>query len=159
MYRLVIVLMLSAVCMTGMARAEECTAPVYEGLVIEARNADANRLWESSEALYRRILDECRSMMAQGDLPRLYDALAVALLMQERYSDAIDTAKQCLEQDGRYNACMMTAAKGYDALGERETAAQFAREAIETGASDDYSAAVVIDAKAFLRKLEKKQPR
>ncbi len=159
MYRIVITLILAALCTTGIARGEECTATVYEGLVIEAKNADANRLWETSEARYRRILDECQAMVAEGELPRLHDALAVSLLMQDRYADAIETAKKCLELDGRYNACMMTAAKGYDALGERETAARFANEAIETGASDEYSAAVVIDAKNFLRKLEKKQPR
>lgn len=156
MNRLLIVLILTAVCLTGTARGEECTSPVYEGLVTDARNADANRLWDDSAALYRRIVDECRALVAEGELPRLHDALAVALLMQEKYGEAIDAAKKCLELDGRYNACMMTAARGYDALGEREAAARFAREAIEAGAGDDYSAAVIIDAKNFLRKLEKK---
>jgi|GEM_PF-2496265 len=159
MYRLVIVLILSAVCMTNVARAEECAATVYEGLVIEAKNADANRLWESSAAIYRRILNECRSTVVEGDLPKLHDALAVALMMQEKYGEAIDVAKKCIELDSRYNACMMTAARGYEALGERDMALQFAREAIETGASDDYSAAVIIDARDFLKKLEKKQSR
>jgi len=159
MYRLVIVLIVAAACMTGVARAEECTATVYEELVIEAKNADANRHWNSSEELYRRILDECRAMVAEGELPRLHDALAIALLMQEKYGEAIDTARKCLEQDGRYNACMMTAARGYEGLGERDMAAQFARDAIETGGGDEYSAAVIIDAKDFLRKLEKRNPR
>ena len=159
MYRLVIVLILAAACMTGVARAEECTATAYEGLVSEAKNADANRLWESSTALYNRILADCQAMMAEGDLPKLYDALAVALLMQEQYGEAIDVAKKCIEQESRYNACMMIAARGYEALGDRAMAAQFAREAIETGGSDDYSSAVVIDAKDFLKKLDKKQPR
>lgn len=155
MYRLVIALILAATSMTGIARAEECTAKVYEGLVIEAKNADANRLWNSSVELYRRILDDCRPMMAEGDLVKLYDALAVGLLMQENHGEAIDIAKKCLEQDGRYNACMMTAAKAYEGLGDNAMAIQFAREAVEVGGYDDYSAAVVIYAKEFLRKMSK----
>ncbi|HZV83280.1 MAG TPA: hypothetical protein VFF53_14040, partial [Geobacteraceae bacterium] len=77
-------------------------------------------------------------------------------LMQGKYGEAIDTAKKCIEQDSRYNACMMTAAKAYESLGDRTMAEQFAREAIEVGSTDDYSAAVVIYAKDFLKKLDKK---
>lgn len=154
MSRLVLILILATTCLTGVARGEECTPKVYEGLVSDARNADANRLWDSSVALYRRILDECQGQLLERDAAKLHDALAVGLLMQAQYGEAIDTAKKCIELDGRYNACMMTAAKAYESLGDRTMAAQFARDAIEVGASDDYSAAVVIYAKDFLKKLE-----
>ncbi|HZV82674.1 MAG TPA: hypothetical protein VFF53_10965 [Geobacteraceae bacterium] len=156
MYRFVFALIFAASCMTGVARAEECTDKVYEGLVLEVKNSDANRLWDNSVELSRRILDECQPRMAEGDLVKLYDSLSVGLLMQEKYGEAIDTAKKCIEQDPRYNACMMTAAKAYESLGDRTMAEQFAREAIEVGGTDDYSAAVVIYAKDFLKKLDKK---
>lgn len=156
MYRFVLTLIFAATCMAGIARGEECTDKVYEGLVREVKNADANRLWDSSVELSRRILDECRPRMADGDLVKLLDSLSVGLLMQDKYGEAIDTAKKCLEQDPRYNACMMTAAKAYENLGDRAMAQQFAREAIEVGGNDDYSAAVIIYAKDFLRKLERK---
>lgn len=156
MCRLVFILILATTCMTSVASAEECTTKTYEGLVSEAKNADANRLWDSSVELYRRILDGCQTQLAEGDRAKLYDALSVGLLMQAQYGEAIDTAKKCIEQDGRYNACMMTAAKAYESLGDRAMAEQFAREAIEVGGSDDYSTAVVIYAKDFLKKLEQK---
>jgi tetratricopeptide (TPR) repeat protein len=156
MYRCVLILILAVTCLTGIARGEECTRKSYEGLVSEAKNADANRLWSDSVSLYRRILDECPGQLVEGDRPKLYDALAVGLLMQAQYGEAIDTAKKCIELDGRYNACMMTAAKAYESLGDRAMAEQFAREAIEVGGSDDYSAAVVIYAKDFLKKLGQK---
>ena len=156
MYRFLAAVLLATLGLTSVARAEECTATVYEGLVVEAKNADNNRQWNRSVELHRLLLDDCRSRLEGGELVKVYDALAVGLLMQEQYTAAIDTAKNCLAEDSRYNACMMTAAKAYENLGDREMAMQFAREAIEIGAYDDYSAAVVIYAKDFLKKLEKK---
>jgi tetratricopeptide (TPR) repeat protein len=156
MFRFLVAAVLATTCMTGIARGEECTAKAYGELVTEAKNADANRLWDQSVVLYRRILGECSSPMAEGDLAKLYDALAVALLMQDQYGEALDTAQKCIQEDGRYNACMMTAAKASESLGDLAMAEQFAREAIDVGANDDYSAAVVILAKDFLRKLQKK---
>ncbi len=156
MYRVIVTLILAAACMTGIARAEECTETVYAGLVKEAKSADANHLWDSSVELSRRILDECRHLIPEGDLVKLYDSLSVGLLMQDKYGEAVDMAKRCIEQDSRYNSCMMTAAKAYESLGDRAMAIQFAREAIETGGSDDYSSAVVIYARDFLKRLDKK---
>lgn len=155
MYRFLVATVLAATCMTGVARAEECTPKLYADLVVEAKNADANRLWDGSVELYRRILAECHPRMADGDLEKLYDALAVGLLMQGKQGEAIDTAKQCIEQNSKYNACMMTAAKAYEELGDLTMAEQFAREAIEVGSSDEYSAAVVIYAQDFLKKMKK----
>jgi len=154
MKRIIAILVLASLSISGIASAEECTTKLYEGLVIEAKNADANRMWDGSEKLYRRMLDDCRGSMAEGDLAKLYDALAVALLMQQRYGEAIDAAKSCLEQDSRYNACMMTAASAYQSLGDQGMAAQMARDAIEVGSYDEYSAATVIYAKEFLRRIE-----
>jgi len=159
MSRLVIILLLAATFITGVARAEECTTAVYEGLVSEAKSADTNRLWDSSVSLYRRILDDCRDMMAKGDLAKLYDALAVGLLMQEQYSEALDIARKCLDEESSCNACMLTAARAYEGLGDRDMAIQLATEASLVEAGDEYSSAVVIYAKDFLKKLEKEQPK
>ncbi len=95
-------------------------------------------------------------MVGETDLVKVYDSLSVGLLMQEQFTQAIDMAKKCIEQDRKYNACMMTAAKAYYNLGDVGMARDYAREAVEVGSYDDYAAAVVIYAKDFLKKLEKK---
>lgn len=156
MYRVVAVLFAVVVCYVTSAAAEPCTNDVYEGLVHGAKSADGNREWGQSVELYQKMLEECRELIPGKDLARVHDALSVGLLMQGNYSAAIDEAKLCLQQDGKYNACMMTAAKGYENLGDREMAIKYAGEAVEAGNHDEYSAAVTIYAKEFLRKLEKK---
>ena len=157
MYRIIVALMLTTIALTGIARGEECTPAVYGGLVIEGKNADANRLWETATATYERILADCRSQVPDSDFPKIYDALAVSQLMQEQYSAALDTAKKCLDRDGRYSACMMIAARASLKLGDRAMAEQFARDALAVEPTDEYATAVAIDAKDFLKRLAKPQ--
>jgi len=136
--------------------AEECSISTYETLVAEGKGGDAAREWSRSAEAYSRILAECRTKAKDADLVKVYDALSVAQLMQEKYADAIENAKKCLELDSRYNACMMTAAKCYESLGDRSMALEYAKSAVDAGAYDEYSSAVVIYANDFLKKLEKK---
>jgi len=137
------------------AMADDCTIHTYETLVSEAKNADTGRDWGTSVAAYTRMLDECAPLINAADLVKTYDALAVALMMNENYSAAIDNAKKCLELDNRYNSCMMTAARSYENLGDLDMAISLARSAVEVGGYDDYSSAVVILAKDFLKKQGK----
>lgn len=137
------------------AAAEECSVSRYGSLITEAKSADEGRLWGRSVELYRTITGECAPLIQQADLVRAYDALSVAEMMQANYPAAIAAADKCLELDNRCNACMMTAARSYENLGERETAVSFATAAVEVGGYDDYSTAVVILAKDFLKKTAK----
>jgi len=137
------------------AAAEECTVQTYGSLVTEVKSADAGRDWVRSVEIYRQLLADCASLINAVDLVKTYDALAVALMMNENYSAAIDNAKKCLELNNRYNSCMMTASRSYENLGDIDLAISYARSAVEVGGYDDYSAAVVILAKDFLKKRGK----
>jgi tetratricopeptide (TPR) repeat protein len=149
---IVIALLVSCYC----SFAAECTLNEYETLVIDGKAAATGREWGRSVEIYGRILGECRSLVSKNDLATAYDALAVGQLMQENYSVAIDSAKSCLEQEPNYTACMMTAAKAYDGLGDRNMALEFARAAVAVEPYDEYSAASAIYAKDYLRRLEKR---
>jgi tetratricopeptide (TPR) repeat protein len=137
------------------AVAEECTVQTYGSLVTEAKSADAGRDWATSVESYKRMLGECALFINAADLVKIYDALSVALMMNENYSAAIDTAKKCLELDNRYNSCMMTASRSYEKLGDVDLAISYARSTVVVGGYDDYSAAVVILAKEFLKRQGK----
>jgi len=137
------------------ARADDCTVQAYGNLVTEAKNADTGHDWSASVGTYTRLLSDCASLINAADLVKTYDALSVALMMNENYSAAIDNAKKCLDLDNRYNSCMMTAARSYEKLGDLDMAINFARSAVEVGGYDDYSSAVVILAKDFLKKQGK----
>jgi tetratricopeptide (TPR) repeat protein len=134
--------------------AEECSRSAYETLVAEGKGGDNAREWSRSVEAYSRVLAECRTEVKDVDLVKVYDALSVAQLMQEKYTDAIENAKKCLELDSRYNACMMTAAKSYESLGDKSMAQEYAKSAIDAGAYDEYSSAVVIYANEFLKRLK-----
>lgn len=153
MYRFLIVAVIATIINSAMVRAEDCPETRYEGLIIEARSADGSRQWDRAVDLYRIMLADCSALLTGGDLVKAYDALAVGLLMQGNPGAAIETATKCLELDGRYNACMMTAAQASYELGDKERAVGFAREAVEIGSYDDYSNAVVIAARDFLKKV------
>lgn len=135
--------------------AQECTLQSYGSLVSAAKTADQEHQWGRSVELYREMLGECPSLIPSADLVKTYDALSVALMMNENYSAAIDNAKKCLELDNRYNSCMMTASQSYEKLGDLDMAISFAQAAVEVGGYDDYSSAVVILAKDFLKKQGK----
>jgi tetratricopeptide (TPR) repeat protein len=134
--------------------AGECSVSTYDTLVAEGKSGEDTREWGRSVEAYSRILSECRTKVKDVDLVRVYDALSVAQLMRENYADAIENAKKCLELDGRYNACMMTAAKCYESLGDRSMALEYAKAAVEVGAYDEYSSAVVIYANDFIKRLK-----
>jgi Tfp pilus assembly protein PilF len=102
------------------------------------------------------MLADCRTLIKTGDLAKAYDALAVAQMMQENYSAAIESAKKCLDHEPRCNACMMTAAKAYEGLGDRSMSLEYARSAAAVEPYDEYSAAVGILAKDFLKSFEKR---
>jgi len=137
------------------AVAEECTVQTYGSLVTEAKRADAGRDWATSVEIYKRMLADCILLINAADLVKTYDALSVALMMNENYSAAIDTAKKCLELNNRYNSCMMTASRSYEKLGDIDMAISYARSAVEVGGDDDYSVAVVIPAKGFPKRTGK----
>ena len=145
-----IVLLLSAVPLF----AGECSVSTYDTLVAEGKSGDDSREWGRSVEAYSRILAECRTKVNDVDLVKVYDALSVAQLMRENCTDAIENAKKCLELDGRRNACMMTAAKCYESLGDRSVALEYAKAAVDAGAYDEYSSAVAIYAKDFLKRIE-----
>lgn len=134
--------------------AEVCTTQTYSSLVLEGKGADEGRQWDKSVDVYSRILGGCASLVSSADQVKAYDALSVAQLMKENYSAAIESAKKCLELDNRYNACMMTAAKAYEGLGDKETAISYARSALDAGGYDEYSTAVAILANDFLKRYE-----
>jgi len=136
--------------------AEECNVSTYETLVAEGKRGDDAREWSRSVETYNRILAECRTKVKDVDLAKVYDALSVAQLMQENCAAAIETAKKCLELDNRYNSCMMTAAKCYESIGDRSMALEYAQSAVDVGAYDEYSSAVAIYAKDFIKRIEKK---
>lgn len=135
--------------------AEDCTVNSYRALVVEAKSADVNRNWNKSAELYNRLLSECMPLINAADLVKAYDALSVALMMSENYSAAIDGAKKCIELDKNNNSCMMTACLAYEKLGDFELAISFANSAIEVGGYDEYSSAVVLLAKDFLKRHDK----
>lgn len=152
LFALVLVLLLPFTVAFG----ADCSLPHYEALVAAGKSAADGREWQRSVEIYNSILDDCGSMLAATDLAKAYDALAFGQLMQENYSAAIDSANKCLEAVATYNACMMTAAKGYEGSGDAALARQYAEAAVAAGVHDDYSAAVVIYAKDFLKKYEKR---
>ena len=137
------------------SKAEECTQQTYGSLIAAAKEADQHRQWGRAAEIYRKLLSECPSLIPSADLVKTYDALSVAQMMNENYSAAIDHAKQCLHLDNRYNSCMMTASRSYEKLGDLDMAISFAQAAVEVGGYDDYSSAVVILAKDFLKKKGK----
>ena len=155
MIRIVIALVFTLLLPVYNTFAAECTLPLYDSLVVEGKSAVEGREWDNSVKIYSRILDDCRSLVSDSDLAKAYDALAVGQLMKENYSAAIDSAKRCLEQESKYNACMMTAAKAYEGLGDRGMALEYGRAAAAVEVYDDYSAAVAIYAKDYLKKFEK----
>jgi tetratricopeptide (TPR) repeat protein len=138
-------------------QAEECTEQSYGALVSAAKRADEGHLWSSSVELYNKLLRDCPARINSADYAKIYDALAVAELMSENYPAAIAQAKRCLDFDSRCNSCMMTAAKAYEGLGDADMAISYAKTAVEVGGYDDYSAAVVILAKDFLKKQSRGQ--
>ncbi len=138
------------------AFSEECSESGYAALVAEGKRADESREWGRAVEAYNRILAECSEQVKNPDLAKVYDALSVAQLMQQNYSSAIESAKKCIELDSKYNACMLTAAKSYENLGDRSMAIEYAKSAVDSGPYDEYSSAVVIYAKDFLRVLERK---
>ena len=151
-----LLVMIALTCSCATSFAEECSKARYDELTRQAKHADSERQWGTVVESNRALLTECRSLVGETDLVKVYDSLSVGLLMQEQFTQAIDMAKKCIEQDRKYNACMMTAAKAYYNLGDVGMARDYAREAVEVGSYDDYAAAVVIYAKDFLKKLEKK---
>jgi tetratricopeptide (TPR) repeat protein len=144
-----VLIMATTVC------ANECSVADYDALVVEGKSAASGREWGRSVELYSRMLGDCRSLISDADVAKAYDALSVGQLMQEQFSAAIDSAGKCLEADSRYNACMMTAAKAYESLGDKEKAEEYARAAMAVEPYDDYSAAVGIYARDFLKRLAK----
>ena len=134
--------------------AEDCTPQTYTALVLEGKGADEGHQWDRSAEVYGRILGECASLVSSADQVKAYDALSVAQLMKESYAAAIESAKKCIELDSRYNSCMMTAAKGYESLGNKEMAVSYARSALDAGGYDEYSTAVAILAKDFLKRYD-----
>jgi tetratricopeptide (TPR) repeat protein len=136
--------------------AEECAVSDYNALVAKGKTGDDAREWGKSVEAYSRILAECRTAVKDTELVKVYDALSVAQLMQENFSEAIENAKQCIGLDSKYNACMMTIAKCYERLGDSSMALEYARSAIYAGSYDEYSSAVVIEAKDFIRRIENK---
>jgi tetratricopeptide (TPR) repeat protein len=158
MYRYITAAAIALICTAAAASPEKCTVAVYEGLVHDAKSADSDRQWDRSVELYRKILSDCPALIRDNDQVKAYDGLAVGLMMQGNHSAAIDTSKKCLELDPKYSACMMTAAKAYEELGDRGMAIQYANAAVEIGGYDDYSSAVVIYARDFLKRITRKQP-
>lgn len=155
MIRFLTAFLLALLLPSNFVYAAECSLPQYESLVVEGKAAAAGREWGKSVEIYSRILVDCRSLVSENDLAKAYDALSVGQLMQDNFSAAIDSAKKCIEKEPKYNACMMTAAKACEGLGDRGQALDFARSAAGVDAYDEYSAAVVIYAKDFIKKLEK----
>lgn len=156
MVRLVALLIMVMLLPLSAAFGGECSVVQYEALVVSGKKTVEAREWARSVEVYGSIIADCRSLLSTGDLAKAYDALAFGQLMQGDYTAAIDSAKLCLEAEAGYNACLMTAAKASEATGDTALARQYAEEAIAVGAHDDYSAATVISARDFLKKLEKR---
>jgi tetratricopeptide (TPR) repeat protein len=156
MTRILPLLLVVLISPTAQLFAEECSISRYEVLVAEGKKGDETREWGKSAEAYGSILAECRSVVKDADMAKIYDALSVAQSMMGNYTEAIENAKKCIEIDGKYNACMMTAARSYENLGDRGAALEYARSAVDAGGYDEYSSAVAILAKDFLRRLEKK---
>lgn len=155
MVRLVSLLIMVVLLPLSAALGGECSEAQYEALVAAGKTAVEERAWQRSVDVYGRILTDCRSLISAGDQAKAYDALAFGQLMEGHYAAAIDSAKRCLEAEAGYNACLMTAAKASESIGDMAMARQYAEAAIAVGAHDDYSAATVIYARDFLKKLEK----
>ena len=136
--------------------AGECSVTEYERLVVEGRSANNGRDWGRTVEIYSRILGDCRALVDKDDQAKAYDALSFGQLMLENYSAARDSAGKCLEVQPQYNACMLTAAKAAEGLGDRGQALEFARAAALVDPYDDYSAAVGIAARSLLKQLEKR---
>ena len=135
--------------------AAECSVGDYDGLVAAGKAANAERDWVKSAEAYQRILGDCSSMVVGADLARAYDALSFAQLMQGDYSRALVGAERCLAADPQYSACMLTAAKANEAIGDRGRALEYLRAILAVEPADDYAAAVAIAARSILKQLEK----
>lgn len=134
----------------------DCSVSRYEELVSQGKAAESGREWDKVVDIYSNILSDCRSIVPVTDLPKAYDSLSSAQFMLSKYQDALDNCEKCIIQDNRYNACMMTAARVYEALGNTQRAIESARDAAAVEPYDDYSAAVSIVATDFLRRLKQK---
>lgn len=140
----------------GNVYSADCPTARYEELVLQGKAADSGREWEKSVELYSSILSDCRSIIPAADLPKAYDSLSSAQLMLNKYQDALENCEKCIALDNRYNACMMTAARAHEALGNTQRAIESARDAAAVEPYDDYSAAVSIFASDFLRRYKQK---
>lgn len=148
-----IMLILMAV---GSAYSADCPAGRYTELIQQGKAAETGREWERVADLYSNILTECRLTIPAADLPKAYDSLSSAQLMLNKYHDALESCEKCIALDNRYNACMMTAARVHDALGDTLRAIESAKNAASVEPNDEYSAAVSILANDFLRHHKQK---
>jgi tetratricopeptide (TPR) repeat protein len=150
------ILFLVILLTAGSAYSAECPASRYEELVTQAKSADEAREWERATELYSSMVADCQASIPAPDLPKAYDALSSAQLMLNKYQEALENSQKCIDLDSRYNACMMTAARVHEALGDKERAVESARNAAAVEPFDDYSAAVAILANSFLRRYQQK---
>jgi tetratricopeptide (TPR) repeat protein len=150
-------LVATALFLPALLYAGECTVAEYDRLVIEGRRASNGREWDRTVEIYSTIVGDCRPLVVdREDLAKAYDALSFGRLMIENYSAALDDARKCLEAQPQYNACMLTAAKAAEGLGDHGQALEYARAAALVDPYDDYSSAVGIAAKSLLKQLEKR---
>jgi tetratricopeptide (TPR) repeat protein len=140
----------------GSSYSAECPTGRYAELVQQGKAAETEREWEKVVDLYSNILSDCRTTIPAADLPKAYDSLSTAQLMLNKYQDALENCEKCIALDHRYNACMMTAARVHEALGNTQQAIESARDAAAVEPYDDYSAAVSIFASDFLRRYKQK---
>lgn len=140
----------------GSVYSADCPAGRYTELVQQGKSAETEREWERVVELYNSILSDCRSTIPATDLPKAYDSLSSAQMMLNKYHDALESCEKCITLDNRYNACMMTAARVHEALGNTQRAIESARDAAVVEPYDDYSAAVSIFASDFLRRYKQK---
>lgn len=134
----------------------DCSVSRYEELLLQGKAAESGREWEKVVDIYSSILSNCRSILPATDLPKAYDSLSTAQLMLNRYQDALENCEKCITLDNHYNACMMTAARVYESLGNTQRAIESASDAAAVEPYDDYSAAVSIFATDFLRRFKQK---
>lgn len=140
----------------GSVYSADCPAGRYAEVVQQGKAAEIEREWEKVVDLYSIILSDCRSTLPAADLPKAYDSLSTAQLMLNKYQDALESCEKCITLDNRYNACMMTAARVHEALGNTQRAFESARDAAAVEPYDEYSAAVSIYASDFLRRYKQK---
>lgn len=134
----------------------DCPVSRYEELVLQGKAAEDGREWERVADLYGNILSDCITAIPSIDLPKVYDSLSSAQMMLNKHQDALENSAKCIALDNRYNACMMTAARIHDALGDKQRAIESARRAAAVDPYDEYSAAVSLLANDFLRRHAQK---